>query len=84
MINYSYFYTIKLNKMDKLSEKLTIVLAGVLVLVFAALIMALPTMLLWNWLMPTIFKLPEITFWQALGLIALAGCILPKTTVNKD
>jgi hypothetical protein len=70
--------------MDKLSEKLTLVLAGVLILVFAALIMALPTMLLWNWLMPTIFKLPEITFWQALGLIALAGCIFPKTTVKKD
>ncbi|MDR2653483.1 MAG: hypothetical protein LBC68_14455 [Prevotellaceae bacterium] len=29
-------------------------------------------MLLWNWLMPTIFKLETITFWQALGLLALA------------
>ena len=27
--------------------------------------------LLWNWLLPPIFGLREITFWQALGLLAL-------------
>ena len=29
-------------------------------------------MLLWNWLMPVIFGLAIITFWQALGLLALS------------
>ena len=29
-------------------------------------------MLLWNWLMPAIFDLAVINFWQALGLLALA------------
>lgn len=29
-------------------------------------------MLLWNWLMPTIFGLVAINFWQALGLFLLA------------
>ena len=28
-------------------------------------------MLLWNWLMPTIFGLTAICFWQALGLLIL-------------
>ncbi|MGH9971209.1 MAG: hypothetical protein ACREBG_25925 [Pyrinomonadaceae bacterium] len=28
-------------------------------------------MLLWNWLAPTLFGLPHITFWQGLGLLAL-------------
>jgi len=28
-------------------------------------------MLLWNWLLPTLFGWREITFWQALGLLAL-------------
>lgn len=28
-------------------------------------------MLLWNWLLPTLFGLPAISFWQALGLLAL-------------
>ena len=27
--------------------------------------------LLWNWLMPALFGWPAITFWQALGLMAL-------------
>jgi hypothetical protein len=26
---------------------------------------------LWNWLMPPLFGLREITFWQALGILAL-------------
>jgi hypothetical protein len=30
------------------------------------------TMLLWNYLMPVIFHLPLISFWQALGLILLS------------
>jgi hypothetical protein len=29
-------------------------------------------MLLWNWLLPGIFRLPPIGFWQALGLLALS------------
>lgn len=28
-------------------------------------------MLLWNWLLPSIAAWPSITFWQALGLLAL-------------
>ncbi|GAB2956545.1 hypothetical protein GCM10027048_23290 [Hymenobacter coalescens] len=29
-------------------------------------------MALWNWLMPAIFGLPIISFWQALGLLVLS------------
>jgi hypothetical protein len=29
------------------------------------------TMLLWNWLTPTLFGLPAVSFWQAIGLLAL-------------
>jgi hypothetical protein len=50
-------------------------------IVLAAILLALPLQLLWNWLMPTIFDLPMITFWQALGLNMLAG-ILFKSNVN--
>ena len=28
-------------------------------------------MRLWNWLLPELFGWPEVTFWQALGLLAL-------------
>jgi hypothetical protein len=27
--------------------------------------------LLWNWLLPPLFGWPQVTFWQALGLLAL-------------
>jgi hypothetical protein len=28
-------------------------------------------LLLWNWLMPPLFGWPQVSFWQALGLLAL-------------
>src|SRR2546423_15027493 len=28
-------------------------------------------LLLWNWLLPPLFAWPQITFWQALGILAL-------------
>ena len=30
------------------------------------------TMWLWNWLMPAIFKLPAVGFWQAVGILLLS------------
>jgi len=27
--------------------------------------------LLWNWLLPPLFGWPQVTFWQALGILAL-------------
>ncbi|MEO6169231.1 MAG: hypothetical protein ABIO46_13085, partial [Chitinophagales bacterium] len=32
-------------------------------------------MTLWNWLMPVVFGLGVITFWQALGILLLAKLI---------
>lgn len=34
-------------------------------------ILTYPTMLIWNWLIPDIFGLREITFLEALGLMVL-------------
>ena len=36
-------------------------------------------MLLWNWLMPTIFGLDTINFWQILIIFILCGFILWQT-----
>jgi hypothetical protein len=38
----------------------------------AIALFGLVVMSLWNWLMPTIFGLRTITFWQALGLVFLS------------
>lgn len=49
-------------------------IVGILVLVI--LMFGLPTMILWNWLMPILFNLPEVTFWQACGLQVLISLLL--------
>lgn len=51
------------------------------ILLFVALfavIAWIPTWLLWNWLMPVVFGLPEITIWQALGLLVLFSLLIPR------
>ncbi len=43
-----------------------------LIFVLIAATMSYLVMNLWNWLIPAIFALNAITFWQALGILALA------------
>lgn len=57
-------------------------LAGLFAFVLLALILAVPTWLLWNWLMPIIFGLKEITIFQAWGIMVLSN-ILFKTSITK-
>jgi hypothetical protein len=38
----------------------------------AAAVFSLVVMSLWNWLMPALFGLHAVTFWQALGLLVLS------------
>ena len=56
-----------------------IVLAGVFM--FCAVV-SLPFWLLWNWLIPNIFGLPEITWLQAFGLWLLIT-LLRSNNINK-
>jgi hypothetical protein len=56
------------------------------ILMLAVILFGAPLMVLWNWLMPTIFGLPEIGFWQACGLQLLATILFKSTSfkTNKD
>jgi hypothetical protein len=47
-------------------------------------LLSLPVMLLWDWLMPTIFGLPEITWFQAWGLLWLTGFLFRSGVSSKD
>lgn len=67
--------------MNKLISNLGYILGTVILLVIITLLIALPIMWLWNWLMPAIFGLIKINFWQALG-ISLLCTFLFKTNVN--
>ena len=44
-----------------------------------------PLMLIWNWLMPELFGLSEITFWQAIGINILSTILFrPSVNIKKD
>lgn len=68
-------------------EKVTTFLAGAIVAGIAvsliACVLAIPLMLLWNWTMPDVLGLKEITFFQALCLNLMSG-ILFRSTVKTD
>jgi hypothetical protein len=54
---------------------------GLTVLVVAsALLMTLPVYFLWNALMPEIFGLTTLTFWQALGVSLLSACLFGRSS----
>lgn len=73
---------------DLLASVMTVVGGVVLALLLACLIAvltALPVMLLWNALMPEIFGLVTIDFWQALGLSVLSQCLFKgSSSSGKD
>ena len=48
------------------------ILLGITAAIGFAFLLGYIIMLLWNWLMPDIFGLIEITYWQAVGIIILA------------
>lgn len=47
-------------------------LAGIVLAVLLGFLFALVIKALWNWLMPTLFGLGTITYWQAFGIFILA------------
>ncbi len=57
------------------------ILGWLIILMVFVLLLTLPVWLLWNWLMPVIFGLPEVSIAQAFGLMLLAS-ILFKSSSN--
>ena len=63
-------------------------IAGFLLVVIIAfviaIIMGFPMMWLWNALMPSIFGLTKITFWQGVGLNLLSGLLFGKISYKAN
>ena len=55
---------------------------GLVILFVFALVFSLPVMWLWNWLMPDLFNLPEISWVQAWGLSLLSGFLFKGSSVS--
>ena len=56
-------------------EKVVLVIGFVILGIGLLYLFGLVVMALWNWLMPEIFGLKTLTYWQAWGVLALS-CIL--------
>ena len=69
-------------KMVDVVKALGYVVIGVFVVIGIAMIYTVPVYFLWNWLMPIIFELPRITFWQSLGLSLLAGFLFGRSSYS--
>lgn len=66
--------------METFFKVFTVFFALAVMICGLALLMALPTMWLWNALIPDIFGLTVIGFWQALGLNVLSGILFKSST----
>ncbi len=63
------------SKGGKILRFIGLVLGGVMLAGLFALAFGYIVMLLWNWIMPAIFGIASITFWQAFGIILLGKLI---------
>ena len=61
----------RLTDLTRLTRLILIAPLAILGIVIFTAIGGEVVMLLWNWLAPTLFGLRLITFWQAIGLLAL-------------
>jgi hypothetical protein len=60
------------------------ILGGIAAIILLSILMAYPTMLLWNELMPKIFGLIKIDIWEAWMLNALCGILFkPSSSSSK-
>ncbi len=59
-------------------------LGFIVLLVILGALTALPVMLLWNWLIPSIFKLREIGFLEAWGLLILTGLLFKSSNSSSS
>lgn len=53
-----------------------IIIFGIIAISALAILFGFVIMWLWNWLMPVLFGLPLLTYWQAVGLFILAKLLL--------
>jgi hypothetical protein len=63
---------------------LTYSLIFIVVLCIVAVLVAFPVKWMWNYLMPELFGLKEIGFWQALAMFVLCGLLFKPTSSSSS
>lgn len=62
-----------------MKENLGIILGTLGLIMIIIAVVTYPTMWLWNYYMPTMFNLPEMTFWNMFGFIVLIKSLFGQT-----
>jgi hypothetical protein len=57
---------------ERILKSVGVIIGGIAIGIVIAFLFGWLVMLLWNWLMPAIFGLGTISFWQAWGLVILS------------
>lgn len=70
--------------MEKLGIALVAICIFIVLFGVISLLCAFPTLWLWNWLMPAIFGLKTITFWQAFGMNFLTSILFKSYNYNNN
>jgi hypothetical protein len=60
-------------------DKLNLVIGILFIGLTSLIIMGAPLMYVWNWVVPSIFGLRYITFWEAIGLNILGHILFSQT-----
>lgn len=68
----------------KVMKIVGLVLLGVVGAAGVGLLLGYGVMWLWNWLMPGIFGLPEIGYWQAVGLFVLCHLLFKGHSIRSE
>ena len=70
--------------LKKIVKRIALILITILLVLLFGLFTGWIVMLLWNWLMPSIFGLKTITYWQGWGLIVLCYILSNPLKVSKN
>jgi hypothetical protein len=61
---------------------LVLIVVGIAIAILTIPIHAILLMIAWNYALTTLFKLPEISFWQSIALVIIARILL-KSSVSQ-
>lgn len=70
--------------MKDLINKVLIVISALTVYTLISVVLAIPVLLLWNWLIPTIFGITKITLGQAWGISLLCGILFGQGSSRSE
>jgi hypothetical protein len=74
--------------MDRITRKIATTIGAIVMLcaliMIGGLLVGFPIKWLWNWLLPDMFGLKVIGFWQAWGFAVLCGMLFKSSASNKS